>query len=102
MKVYKSRPVYKRKRDHDGKVVRHKARFTIAAYKRTMREGIDYQDKYASTAMWTTVLLIIWIAVQNNWPIWLIDIATFFLYGKLPEDEVVYMHPFPGTTDGVA
>ena len=43
MKVYKSRPVYKRKRDHDGKVVRHKARFTIAAYKRTMREGIDYQ-----------------------------------------------------------
>ena len=96
MKVYKPRPVYKRKRDHEGKVVRHKARFTIAAYKRTMREGIDYQDKYASTAMWTTVLLIIWLALQNDWPIWLIDIATFFLYGKLPEDEVVYMHAFPG------
>ena len=96
MKVYKCKPVFKRKRDHEGNVVRHKVRYTIAAYTKTMIQGIDYKEKHAQTAMWGTVTLIIWIAVQHDWPIWLIDIKTFFLYGVLPEDEVVYMEPFPG------
>ena len=52
-KIYSCRPVYKEKINSETlKVERHKARFTIGALKHTnsMKQGIDYDEKYASTA----------------------------------------------------
>jgi hypothetical protein len=57
MKVYKTRPVYKKKRNEMGIVVRWKVRFNVAAYKNTMHQGIDFAEKYAGTARWQTVVL---------------------------------------------
>ena len=59
-KVYRCRPVYKEKINPQTlKVQRHKARFTIGAFKHTMKQGIDYDEKYASTANWSTIILIL-------------------------------------------
>jgi len=95
-KIYNCRPVYKEKINPETlKVERHKARFTIGAFKHTMKQGIDYDEKYASTANWSTIILILQLAVSRGWRIWLIDVKTFFLYGRLPLTSKVYMQPFP-------
>ena len=96
MKVLKSRPVYKKKRDAHNLVYRYKVRFTVAAYKHMMKQGINFEEKYASTSRWTTIIIVITIAVRKGWPVWLIDIKTFFLYGDLGKDELVLMEPLPG------
>ena len=57
-----------------------------------LTEGIDYQEKNASTVVWAAVKMLLAIAVKHDYDIVLIDIATFFLYGDL--DEEVYME-FP-------
>ena len=95
-KIYNCRPVYKEKINPETlKVERYKARFTIAAFAHTMKQGIDYDEKYASTANWSTIVLILQLAVSRGWKIWLIDVKTFFLYGRLPLTTRVYMKPFP-------
>jgi hypothetical protein len=67
----------------------HKYRMTIAALKHTMKPGIDYTEKYASTVRWNSVKMIIAIAVKHDFDLVLFDISTFFLYGEL--DDEVYM-----------
>jgi hypothetical protein len=57
-----------------------------------LTEGIDYQEKNASTVRWAALKMLLAIAVKLNYDTFLIDIATFFLYGDL--DEEVYME-FP-------
>ena len=95
-KIYNCRPVYKEKINPETlKVERYKARFTIAAFAHTMKQGIDYDEKYASTANWSTIVLILQLAVSRGWKLWLIDVKTFFLYGRLPLTTRVYMRPFP-------
>jgi hypothetical protein len=95
-KIYNCRPVYKEKINPETlKVERYKARFTIAAFSHTMKQGIDYDEKYASTANWSTIILILQLGVSRGWRIWLIDVKTFFLYGRLPLNTKVFMAPFP-------
>ena len=66
MKVYKQRPVYKKKRDEHGLIDRYKARFTVAAYAKTMKQGIDYKEKYAATAHWSTYMLLLTFAATKD------------------------------------
>ncbi len=96
VKVYKCKRVMKRKRDEMGRVTRYKVRWTVAAYKRVMKQGIDYSEKYAATARWETYRVLIAIAVHKGWPLHLIDVKTFFLYGELPEDERIHMQQVSG------
>ena len=96
MKVYKQRPVYKNKRDEHGLIDRYKVRFTVAAYAKTMRQGIDYKEKYAATAHWSTYMLLLTFATTKDYNLTLFDVKTFFLYGELPEDERIYMAQIPG------
>lgn len=97
-RIFKYKEVFKRKMnppDEDnpfGSLDKHKMRLTIAAYTKTLKEGIDYQEKNASTVRWTAIKALLAIAVKIGHDITLIDIATFFLYGDLEEE--VYME-FP-------
>ena len=61
-----------------------------------MKQGIDYKEKYASTAHWTTHMILLTVAATNDYDLTLFDIKTFFLYGELPEDEQIYMEQIPG------
>ena len=97
-RIFKYKEVFKRKFNPPdevnplGSLDKHKFRLTIAAYTRMLTEGIDYQEKNASTVRWAALKMLLAIAVMLNYDTFLIDIATFFLYGDL--DEEVYME-FP-------
>jgi len=97
-RIFKFKEVFKRKMnppDEDnplGSLDKHKFRLTIAAYTNSLREGIDYKEKNASTVRWTTIKILLAVAVKFDLDLTLIDISTFFLYGDL--DEEVYME-FP-------
>jgi hypothetical protein len=72
-----------------GSINKFKYRMTIAAFTKMMRQGIDYEEKYASTVRWTSLKILLAIAVQFDFDIVIFDIVTFFLYGKLTDE--VYM-----------
>ena len=91
-KIYKPRPVFKIKinppdaNNVHATIYKFKYRLTIAAFAKTMTQGIDFEEKRASTVRWEATLLLISMAVQHNFEISLIDIKTFFLYGDLEDD----------------
>ena len=94
-RIFKPRVVLKRKfnpPDDDnpfGSLEKNKYRLTVAAYTKTLKEGIDYAEKHAGTVRWNAIKLLIAIAVKFDYDITLIDISTFFLYGIM--DDEVYM-----------
>jgi hypothetical protein len=101
-RIFKAKVVLKMKikpqtpQHPNGSIEKFKYRLTIAAYTRMMKEGIDYKEKHASTVRWNSIKVMLAIAVHNNLDIYLWDIKTFFLYGELPDSEVVYMEQAPG------
>lgn len=94
-RIYKPRAVFKIKinpPDASNPVPtldKFKFRLTIAAYANTMTQGIDFEEKRASTVRWEASLLIFGIANQFQLNLSLFDIKTFFLYGDLP--DLVFM-----------
>jgi hypothetical protein len=81
----------------DAKLDKFKFRQTIAAFASTMKKGVDFEEKRASTVRWESTLSLIALAVAHNLDIAAIDIKTFFLYGDLPDD--VYMEQPPEWVD---
>jgi hypothetical protein len=102
-KIFKGRPVYKIKinppcaEDPNASINKFKYRLTIAAYTRMLTEGIDYQEKYASTVRWNSLKTIFAIACKQNYDIVLFDISSFFLYGVLHDE--IYMEQEEGWED---
>lgn len=97
-RIFKFKEVFKRKfnppddQNPNGSLDKHKVRVTIAAYTKSLIEGIDYPEKNASTVRWNSTKLLFAIAVALDLDLALLDIETFFLYGILKEE--VYME-FP-------
>jgi hypothetical protein len=102
-KIYTSRPVFVIKIDPptstnpDATINKFKFRQTIAAYSKSMKLGVDFAEKRASTVRWESTLVQIAIAVMFDLEIVLLDICTFFLYGVL--DDLVYMEQPPEWVD---
>ena len=98
-KVYKPRPVFKIKvRPPESvnlqpTIDKFKYRLTIAAFTKTMTQGVDFEEKSASTVRWEATLLLISLANQHRFEICLIDIKTFFLYGDLKDDVFMEQPP---------
>ena len=74
MRVFKSKLLFKTKADGTKKI-----RAVVQAFKRMFQQGIDYEEKYAGTARWNTIMLVLVLAVFYGYEIYLIDIKTFFL-----------------------
>ena len=91
-RIYKPRPVFKIKiNPPDAKSIhptidKFKYRLTIAAFAKTMSQGIGFEEKRASTVRWEATLLLVSMAVQHDYALCLVDIKTFFLYGDLTDD----------------
>jgi hypothetical protein len=84
-KVYKCKNLRTNKLHPDGTLDKRKSRFVIAAYTKSLVQGIDYEEKYAGTARSPFILGI--IAAHFDMELTVIDIKTFFLYGKLFMEE---------------
>ncbi|GLB33225.1 putative protein with domain of unknown function (DUF4219) [Lyophyllum shimeji] len=88
-KVRKGRPVFKIKRDENGKAVRFKVRLVFKGYEQIY--GKDYTKTTSPTARMESWRILLHIAATRGWDATQIDVKTAFLYGLLPEDEVQYM-----------
>ena len=87
---------FKVKRYPDGRLRKHKARFCIRGDKQI--EGIDYDDKYAPVVSWTTVSMMIRIALQERWKTRQVDFSNAFVQASLNEDVYILL-PLGFVTD---
>ena len=58
--------------------------------------GEDYFESYAPTARFESVRIITALAAANKWKQRQVDVDNAFLWGDLPEGEIIYMYPALG------
>ena len=83
-KAVGSKWVFKRKRDADGNIERHKARLVAQGF--TQKSGIDYDETFCPVVRFESIRTIIALAAKYNLQLHQIDITTAFLNGELKED----------------
>ncbi|KAE8703804.1 hypothetical protein F3Y22_tig00110462pilonHSYRG00109 [Hibiscus syriacus] len=92
--------LFKVKRNPDGSVHRYKARLVANGFFQVF--GQDYLDTFSPVVKFTTLNVILSVAVANNWELRHVDINNAFLNGDLK--EAVFMKQPPGfeqtTADG--
>jgi hypothetical protein len=59
--------VFKVKRDEQGTIVRHKARLVVKGY--AQREGVDFDEVFASVARMEAIRLLIAMAAHQRWEV---------------------------------
>eukprot|EP00253_Pinus_taeda_P026028 PITA_26028 len=79
--------VYKTKSNAEGKIKRHKARLVVKGYKQ--QYGRDYEETFASVARMETVREVLFIAAQNKWKVYQMDVKLAFLNGVLMEEVYI-------------
>ncbi|XP_070045888.1 uncharacterized protein [Nicotiana tomentosiformis] len=72
----------------DGSVDRFKVHLIAQGF--SHQPGLDYTQTFAPVIKLSTMLLVISLALQNNWFMHQLDVSNAFLHGELDED--VYMH----------
>jgi hypothetical protein len=88
-KIRKGRPIFSRKRDENGNVVRHKVRLVFKGFEQIY--GKDYTTTTSPTARMESWRILLHLAAALNWDTQQIDVKTAFLYSLLPDDEVQWM-----------
>jgi hypothetical protein len=76
-RAFKSRMVFKVKVEPDGSIV-FKARLVIKGY--LQQYGIDYDETFAPTITFGTILLILHIAATEDWYITGCDMGNAYTY----------------------
>ena len=92
-KALGQRWVFKRKRDHLGNVIKHKARLTPQGCYQHF--GIDYADTYAPVARMATLRYVLALATLLQLQTSSCDFTNAFLNAELKED--VYVNAPPGS-----
>jgi Reverse transcriptase (RNA-dependent DNA polymerase) len=103
-KIMKGRPVFHRKRDHTGQVIRYKCRYICRGFSAVYRQ--DYTKTTSPTMRMESFRVLLHIAASRGWDARQFDVKTAFLYGLLGEDEVCFMeqptgYEEPGKEDWV-
>ena len=88
-KIMRGKPVFVRKRDEAGNVVRYKARWVCRGFKAI--QGQDYDKTTSPTARLESFRVLLHIGAALDFDIQQIDIKTAFLNGLLPPGETCYM-----------
>ncbi|GBE85559.1 hypothetical protein SCP_0800760 [Sparassis crispa] len=93
--VVSSKWVFRMKRDARGEVTGYRARLVAQGF--TQVEGIDYfsDDTFAAVCKLASVRVILSVAARNGWYTHQVDVKSAYLYGKLRDDEKIYMRPPP-------
>jgi hypothetical protein len=86
--------VFKTKLDKNNKVIERKSR--ACAMGNTQQHGQDFFETFAPTVRMDTVRLFFQFATEKGWNIKQADVRSAFLIPMLPEEEKLYMRPFPG------
>jgi hypothetical protein len=84
------KPVYARKCDMNGTMVRNKVRYCVKGYRQVY--GHDYTCTTSPTARLESFRAILHVAASRGWDIQQINVKTAFLNADLPPDEYQYTH----------
>jgi hypothetical protein len=76
--------VYRVKYKPNGKIDKYKARLVAKGF--SQQEGIDYEETFAPTTKWNTIIMVINLAVHNGCKLHQMDVKSAFLNGDLKED----------------
>lgn len=76
----------------DGSLKTYKARLVAKGF--TQNYGIDYSETFSPVAKLNTILVLLPIAVNLDWPLHQLDLKNVFLNGDLTYE--VYMNALPG------
>jgi Reverse transcriptase (RNA-dependent DNA polymerase) len=80
--------VFRRKRDiTTRKMYKWKARLNVHGGKQI--KGLEYWETYAPVASWSSIRLIMYIAVLNKWPTMQLDFVLAFL--QAPAETDIFM-----------
>lgn len=90
--------IFKTKCDSTGNIVRHKARLVIKGC--AQRKGVDYNEIYSPVVRYSSIRMLLAIAVKLNLQIIQMDAETAFLQGDLEED--IFMLQPEGFSDGTS
>ena len=86
--------VFKHKLDADGNISRYKARLVAKGF--LQKPGIDYDETFAPVVNYDSLRLLLALSAQSGWKPRQFDVKSAFLYGILPESQLVYMELPPG------
>jgi hypothetical protein len=87
MRVLRGKWVYKIKRDSQGNIARHKARWVVKGYEQ--RYGIDYEETFAGVAK-AMALKALWaFAAQYDLEVEQMDAIVAFTQGEVSEEIYV-------------
>jgi hypothetical protein len=75
------------KRYPDGHMRKHKARYCVRGDKQIA--GVDYFESYASVAAWSTIRIVMNLALQNGWATPHMDFSSAFVQAPLGEEVYV-------------
>nr|GEV40011.1 retrovirus-related Pol polyprotein from transposon TNT 1-94 [Tanacetum cinerariifolium] len=87
--------IYKIKLDEYGDALKNKARLVAKGYRQ--KEGIDFEESFASVARIEAIRIFIDNATSKNMIIYQMDVKTAFLNGELKEE--VYISQLDGFVD---
>jgi hypothetical protein len=93
-KVLPSTWVLRAKRYPDGRLRKYKARFCVRGDRQV--EGVDYTDKYSPVVSWSTVRMLITLALKENLCTRQVDFSNAFVQAMLDPDEHIYVEPPKG------
>lgn len=86
--------VFKTKRDENNNITKYKARGCGKGF--TQIKDVDYNETFAATVRMDTVRMFFKLAAQRSWNMRQADVDNAFLNASIPDDEPLYMEPFPG------
>jgi hypothetical protein len=90
MNVLPSTWAFKLKRYPDGRVKKFKVRFCARGDRQ--KEGVDYFETWAPVVQWSTVRIIMILAIKLNLISVQCDITTAFVHDRVPPSETIYVH----------
>ena len=85
--MVRSKWIYKIKHAADGSIQKYKARFVARGF--SQKEGIDYEETFATVARYTSIRDIMALATKLGWKLHQMDVKTTFLNGVVEEEVYV-------------
>jgi hypothetical protein len=101
MKVLPSTWAFKIKRSPMEASKKFNAQFCTRGDRQTeLTEGVDYFETWAPVVQWSTVRIVMILAIKLNLISIQCDITAAFIHGRVPPTETIYVHQPRGFNRG--